>query len=122
MIEVKLADGQIHTVVKETWEQRGYKYDREKRKVISEAKGTFTQYPLKLAWAITIHKSQGLTFDNIVIDLGSGAFVNGQLYTALSRCRKLSGIVLKRKITQADIIQDSRLMEFYEKCRSSKKI
>ncbi len=118
MIEVKLPDGQIHTVVKETWEQRGYKYDREKRKVISEAKGTFTQYPIKLAWAITIHKSQGLTFDNVVIDLGKGAFVNGQLYTALSRCRKLSGIVLKRKINQADVIQDRRLMEFYERCRS----
>lgn len=115
IIEVKLSDGSIHAVTKETWEQRGYKYDRAKGKITSEAKGTFTQYPIKLAWAITIHKSQGLTFDNVIIDLGPGTFVNGQLYTALSRCRKLSGIILKRKIRPEDVIQDSRLIEFYNK-------
>ena len=120
MIEVKLANGEVHTVEKETWEQRGYKYDRTKCKVISEAKGTFTQYPLKLAWAITIHKSQGLTFDNVIIDLGNGAFVNGQLYTALSRCRKLSGITLRKQINSTDVIQDERLIEFYEKCGALK--
>ncbi|HYG04057.1 MAG TPA: AAA family ATPase [Chryseosolibacter sp.] len=113
LIEVRLATGEIFSVEKETWEQRGYKYDREKGKVTSEAKGTFTQYPLKLAWAITIHKSQGLTFDNVVIDLGTGTFINGQLYTALSRCRRLSGLVLKKEITKADIIHDHRLMDFY---------
>jgi ATP-dependent DNA helicase PIF1 len=119
IIEVKLPNGSIHTIEKETWDHRGYKYDRTTRRVTSEAKGTFTQYPIKLAWAITIHKSQGLTFDNVVIDLGAGAFVNGQLYTALSRCRKLSGIILKRKIKKDDIIQDSRLIEFYKMCQSS---
>jgi ATP-dependent DNA helicase PIF1 len=81
-------------------------------RVTSQAKGTFTQYPIKLAWAITIHKSQGLTFDKVIIDLGSGAFVNGQLYTAISRCRTLDGIVLKRNIKIEDIIQDQRLIEF----------
>ncbi|HTE32630.1 MAG TPA: DEAD/DEAH box helicase [Chryseolinea sp.] len=119
IIEVRLPDGTVHKLEKETWEHRGYKYDRDKSRVTSEAKGTFTQYPIKLAWAITIHKSQGLTFDNVVIDLGTGAFVNGQLYTALSRCRKLSGIVLKRKIKTEDIIQDERLMDFYRKCKRS---
>ena len=121
IIEVKLPDGSVHTLEKETWDHRGYKYDRAKGKVISEAKGTFTQYPIKLAWAITIHKSQGLTFNKVVIDMGSGAFVNGQLYTALSRCRTLSGIVLKRKIKREDIIQDQRLMDFYDRCRTEQK-
>lgn len=116
LIEVRLADGSIHKVEKETWDHRGYKYDRSKGRVTSEAKGTFTQYPIKLAWAITIHKSQGLTFNDVIIDLGTGAFVNGQLYTALSRCRKLSGIVLKRKIKPEDVIQDNRLVEFYRSC------
>lgn len=115
LIQVKLPNGEVYSLEKETWEQRGYKYDREQRKIISEVKGTFRQYPIKLAWAITIHKSQGLTFDNVIIDLGSGAFVNGQLYTALSRCRRLNGITLRRRINTTDIIQDERLIEFYEK-------
>ncbi|WP_276372706.1 ATP-dependent DNA helicase [Chryseolinea sp. H1M3-3] len=118
IIEVKLPDGSVHSIEKETWDYRGYKYDRGKGRITSEAKGTFTQYPIKLAWAITIHKSQGLTFSNVVIDLGSGAFINGQLYTALSRCKKLSGIILKRKIKKDDIIQDIRLIEFYKTCQN----
>ena len=117
IIEVRLPNGTTHKIEQEPWEHRGYHYDREKRRVTSQAKGTFTQYPIKLAWAITIHKSQGLTFDKVIIDLGSGAFVNGQLYTALSRCRTLDGIVLKRKIKIEDIIQDQRLIEFYGRCR-----
>jgi len=121
LIEVKLADGSVHVVAKEKWEHRGYKYDKTKRQITSEIKGTFLQYPLRLAWAITIHKSQGLTFDNVVIDLGSGAFVNGQLYTALSRCRRLNGIVLRRKVRKEDVIPDPRLVEFWNSISTAAK-
>jgi len=112
-IEARLANGQVYKVEKEIWENRNYKYDKVKKKILSEVIGTFKQYPFKLAWAITIHKSQGLTFDNVIIDIGSGAFVNGQVYTALSRSRKLSGIILKRKIKQEDIIADPRIIKFH---------
>ena len=115
LIEVRLQDGSIHQLEPATWENRRYKYDRKKRKIVSEVIGTFTQYPVKLAWAITIHKSQGLTFDQVMIDLGTGAFVNGQVYTALSRCRTLNGIVLKRKLRPQDLIADKRIIEFHRK-------
>lgn len=76
--------------------------------------GTFTQYPIKLAWAITIHKSQGLTFNNVDLDLGSGAFTFGQTYVALSRCRSLEGISLRRPINVSDIKTDRRIKLFYD--------
>ena len=80
----------------------------------TETVGSFVQYPLKLAWAITIHKSQGKTFDKVLIDLGGGAFEHGQLYVALSRCRTLEGIVLRHQIKQQDVITDERVVAFYE--------
>jgi ATP-dependent DNA helicase PIF1 len=113
-IEIRLQNGNIHKLEKTTWENRVYQYDRSKGRIVSELKGTFTQYPIKLAWAVTIHKSQGLTFDNVIIDVGSGAFVNGQMYTGLSRCRTLNGINLKRAIKKEDIISDKRIVTFHE--------
>lgn len=113
-LRVRLQDGSEHNVERVTWENRKYKYDRAKRKIVSEVVGTFHQFPIKLAWAITVHKSQGLTFDNIIIDLGNGAFVNGQVYTALSRCRTLNGITLRRKLRTEDIISDQRIIKFHE--------
>lgn len=113
MIEVRLQDGSTHVIGRETWESRAYTWDRKKKRINSEVLGTFEQYPIKLAWAVTIHKSQGLTFDNVVIDLGHGAFVNGQLYTALSRCRTLEGITLIQKVRMQDVLEDERLLAFW---------
>jgi ATP-dependent DNA helicase PIF1 len=112
ILEIKLQDGSLHKLEKAVWENRVYKYSNGK--IVSELKGTFTQFPVKLAWAITIHKSQGLTFEKVAIDIGSGAFINGQLYTALSRCRSLNGIALKKLITPKDIITDDRIIAFHE--------
>ncbi|MCB0615419.1 MAG: ATP-binding domain-containing protein, partial [Phaeodactylibacter sp.] len=83
-------------------------------KIETETIGTFRQFPVKLAWAITIHKSQGKTFDKAIIDLGRGAFEHGQAYVALSRCRSLEGIVLKQPIRMQDIITDEKVVEYYE--------
>jgi ATP-dependent DNA helicase PIF1 len=80
----------------------------------TEPVGSFVQYPLRLAWAITIHKSQGKTFDRVLIDLGGGAFEHGQLYVALSRCRTLEGIVLRQRIRPQDVITDERVVEFHD--------
>lgn len=113
-LQVRLQDGSVHKVERVQWENRKFKYRRDQGKIVSEALGTFTQFPVKPAWAITIHKSQGLTFDRVIIDLGRGAFVNGQLYTALSRCRTLDGIVLKRPIRPDDLIMDRRIVAFHE--------
>jgi ATP-dependent DNA helicase PIF1 len=113
LLEIRLQDGTVHKLEPVTWENRKYKYDPMRRRIVSEVIGTFTQYPIKLAWAITIHKSQGLSFDKVVIDMGRGAFVNGQVYTALSRCRTLEGLVLKKPITQQDLVMDPRVVHFY---------
>jgi len=110
-------DGNIKyiDVEREEWEMLRYEIDsKHPDRFKTRVAGTFTQYPLKLAWAITIHKSQGKTFDNIIVDLGSGAFDYGQTYVALSRCRTLEGIVLKKKITPKDIIVDQTVVEYYD--------
>lgn len=114
-LQIRLPDGSVHTMQKEVWENRRYKYDRQTRRIVSEAIGTFTQYPIKLAWSITIHKSQGLTFDNIIIDAGTIPFATGQLYTALSRCRTLQGVtIIRRKLRMEDVIADPRILQFHE--------
>jgi len=110
-IEIDL-NGTIHEVKKDVWELIEYIYNKEEKKIEPVIKGTFEQYPLKLAWAVTIHKSQGQTFDQVVIDLGSGAFAHGQTYVALSRCTSFEGIILKQTIKSRDIILDRQVQDY----------
>ena len=105
-------DGKSHDVPKSIWEKIEYVYNEETERVESKAIGTFEQYPIKLAWAITIHKSQGKTFEKVVVELGDGAFAHGQVYVALSRCTRFEGLKLKRAITARDIIFDDRILGF----------
>ena len=116
LIRVKtLDDERTIEVAPAEWQIQRYGLSKENPdEIVSEVVGTFTQYPLKLAWAVTIHKSQGQTFDRVIIDLGRGAFEHGQTYVALSRCRTLDGITLRQKLRLSDIQVDERVVEFYE--------
>ncbi|MGL6039128.1 MAG: helix-turn-helix domain-containing protein [Soonwooa sp.] len=110
-ISVVMEGSEEEFVIKpEIWEQKRYGLDAEKN-ITEEVLGSFKQYPIRLAWAVTIHKSQGLTFDRLIIDAGK-SFASGQVYVALSRCRTLGGIVLKSRITPDVIFKDHRVAEF----------
>lgn len=98
------------TLTQEVWEHKKYSLDADKN-IKTEVLGSFEQYPIRLAWAVTIHKSQGLTFDRVIIDAGK-SFASGQVYVALSRCRTLDGIVLKSEIPQKAIYKDPRIEDF----------
>lgn len=113
-IEVLLENGELHSVERATWENKTFRLNMQEGRIMATIIGTFTQFPLKAAWAITIHKSQGLTFDKVIIDLGFGAFTAGQTYVALSRCRSLEGIILRRELRDEDIMVDEKVTAFYE--------
>ena len=118
-IDVEVTDDEgikkTHSVKPIKWELNKYQYNQNENKIETEMVGSFTQFPLRLAWAITIHKSQGMTFTQAVIDMGTGAFAPGQAYVALSRCTTMEGIILKRKLRPRDIMIDENVIEFASK-------
>lgn len=115
-IKIEL-NGAVYQVEPHVWEDVRYEFNALTQKLEPRVHGFFKQYPLKLAWAITIHKSQGLTFDSIYLDMGRGAFAPGQTYVALSRCRTLSGVHLRKDISVQDVQCDARVKQFFEQIR-----
>lgn len=105
-------------IQKEKWENIRYTLNKATRQLDSDVLGSFTQYPLRLAWAITIHKSQGLTFEKAIID-ASAAFAPGQVYVALSRCTNLEGMVLQSRVNSSSLFSDPRIVEFSQRSASS---
>jgi ATP-dependent DNA helicase PIF1 len=113
--EIKVKVGDIYyKVEQEKWKTIGYEFNEEEGKITEKTLGSYTQFPLILAWAVTIHKSQGKTLERVIIDLGHGAFAAGQLYVALSRCKTLTGIALKQPVTAKDIRCDASVTEFMQ--------
>ena len=103
---------EVHDVLPVKWERIRYAYSAEDNQMVRSIQGTFQQFPVKLAWAITIHKSQGQTLQKVRVDLGRGAFAHGQVYVALSRCQSLEGLRLHRAIRPNDIRFDDRVLNF----------
>lgn len=109
---IELSSGRTVEVSPHTWDLFNFTFDPKKKGIVAQTIGSFTQLPVKLAWAITIHKSQGKTFPNIILDIGRGAFTHGQTYVALSRCTSLEGLVLKKPLRKTHILMDWKVVNF----------
>lgn len=121
-IRVELLGGALHDVPRVVWENFKYVYDEREEKIVAKTTGDYTQYPLMLAWAVTINKSQGKSFDRVMVDLGTGAFATGQVYVALSRCRTIEGLRLARPIRVSDVQCDPVIRRFYELLDANKNL
>ena len=119
-VQCKDEPGEIE-VKKEKWENIRYTLDKTTRRLNEDVLGSFIQYPLRLAWAITIHKSQGLTFEKAIVDAGE-AFAPGQVYVALSRCTNLSGMILQSRIRPSGLYSDNRIIEFSKGIKSANQL
>jgi hypothetical protein len=106
-----IGEEDVISISQEKWRQIKYTFNPQNNSVQEDEKGAFSQFPIRLAWAVTIHKSQGLTFDHVIIDAGS-AFVPGQIYVAMSRCRTLEGITLTQALSNRELLPDSQIINF----------
>lgn len=112
VLQVQLQGGDTVNVTPHRWDIYEFRYNNSSRQIESDTIGSFTQYPLKLAWAVTIHKSQGKTFDRVILDIGRGTFSPGQLYVALSRCTSFEGLILKKPVAKRHIFIDWAVVKF----------
>lgn len=119
VLTVELDTGKTVKIAKHSWNIHKYFFNEDTQKLDTEIVGSFRQFPLRLAWAVTIHKSQGKTFDKVIIDIGRGTFAHGQIYVALSRCTSLEGICLKVPIKKHHIIVDRKITQFFSHISSS---
>ena len=111
-LHVEIPNKGVVLVAPFKWAMFQYKYDPARKLMTQETRGSFIQYPLKLSWAITIHKSQGKTFDRVILDLKRGTFAHGQSYVALSRCRSFEGLILKYPFKKSHILMDVKVPKF----------
>lgn len=114
-VHVELPNGERHEVEPVTWEDRVYAYDETSNSVMQEVIGTYRQFPLMPAWAVTIHKAQGLTLGHVAVDLDRGAFAPAQVYVALSRCSAVEGLSLRRPIRAHEVRCDPVALEFVQR-------